>query len=76
MCFALPRHSSSLVIQQDDARGASAFPFRPTGPSGFSGFYSHWWCGPVLSGIHNIGSSYVLRGRLPFYLAIERTVCS
>ena len=76
MCFALPRRSSAPTVQQDDARGVSAFPLGPAGPSGFSDFCSHRWCGPVLGDIRNIGFGYVSQGRLPSYLAIERTIRS
>ena len=76
MCFALPRHSSALAVQQDDARGVSTFLLGPADPSGFSDSCNHWWCGPALGNTCNTDSSYVSQGYLPFYLAIERTVHS
>ena len=76
MCFALPRCLSAPVVLQDDTRSVLAFPLGPAGPSGFSDFCSHRWCGPVLGDIRNIGSGYVSRARLPSYLAIERMVNS
>ena len=76
MCFALFRRSTALAVQQDDARGVSTFPLRLAGPSGFSDSCSHWWCGSTLSDTRNTDSSYVSQGRLPSYLAIERTVRS
>ena len=76
MCFALFRRSTAPAVQQDDVRGVSAFLLGPADLSGFSDFCSHRWCGPALGDIRNKDSGYVSRGRLPSYLAIERTVRS
>ena len=76
MCFALFRCSTALAIRQCDAVNVAASPLGPDGLSGFLDFYNHWWCGPALGDTRNTNSGYVSRGRLPSYLAIERTVRS
>ena len=76
MCFALFRYLIALAIQQGDAADVSTSPLGLAGPSGFSDSFNHRWCGSALGDTRNTDSGYVLRGRLPSYLAIERTVHS